>query len=271
MEPEGDGNQSRLVNVELQSQLDNFEARCSEAWRYLFETAKNHNEVYFAISLVPEFRGMQDVGWNTAEEAKKAFEQYIELIGQMPASPIKMRVCLSFYSNLSEAAGFYEMPKNMLRVSGGESYTLWPFNHLVKLHGERGEVIAPNANKIMKDLLGHAQTLGFNDLCAIITEAFDPDIRNGYAHADYIIWNNDIRLRKRNGGDSRLVPQKEFVLRLNKAIVFFQSLWKQADESIRSYVTPKRLIGRLNDREPEGPIIISCDLERGALIIKGGL
>jgi len=45
----------------------------------------------------------------------------------MRSAPIKLRVALSFCSHISEAAGFYEMLKNMLRVAGGESYHLYPF------------------------------------------------------------------------------------------------------------------------------------------------
>jgi hypothetical protein len=265
------GESQASLEADIQARVDDFESRCSEAWRNLFAAAKDRNEVYFAISLMPEFRGMQDAGWSTAVEAKVAFQQYLELINHLPPSPIKLRIGLSFYSHLSEAAGFYEMPKNMLRVCGGESYHLWPFNHLVPLHLESGTAIAPNANKIMRDLLGHARTLGFSDLCAVITEAFDPDLRNGYAHADYVIWNNDIRLAKRNGGNPRTVTQQEFVIRLNKAIVFFKELWRQANGSMESYINPKRLVGRLNNDDPEMPFIISFDRERRTLSITSGL
>ena len=85
-------------------------------------------------------------------------------------------------------------------------------------HRNRGTAIAPNANKIMQNLLGHASDVGFADLCEIITEAFDPDLRNGYAHGDYILWNGDIRLRRRYGGELRVVLQEDFVLSLNKAM-----------------------------------------------------
>jgi hypothetical protein len=42
-------------------------------------------------------------------------------------------------------------PKNMLRIASGEDYNLWPFEHLVEHHRASGAVIAPNANKVMKD------------------------------------------------------------------------------------------------------------------------
>jgi hypothetical protein len=141
------------------------------------------------MALNPEFRGMQDAGWSTAEDASRALDQYLELLEKLASSPIKIRP-LSLYSHLSEASGFYEVPKNMMRIASGEDYNLWPFQRLVAQHAASGAIIAPNANKVMKDLLRHAQELGLQGLKAVIIETFDPDLRNGYAHADYIIWDD---------------------------------------------------------------------------------
>ena len=37
----------------------------------LFDSAKARNELHFAFSLAPEFRGLQDAGWNTALESQR--------------------------------------------------------------------------------------------------------------------------------------------------------------------------------------------------------
>ena len=123
----------------------------------------------------------------------------------------------------------------------------------------------------MKDLLGHAQELGLNGLKAVIIETFDPDLRNGYAHADYIIWDDGIRLRKRNGGRPSVVSFDDFTLKLNKAIRFFRTLKDCMMESVRSYATPKRIKGRMNNQDPVLPVIISYDEATGAFSIKTGL
>ena len=225
----------------------------------------------FAMALNPEFRGCQDTGWSTAEDASRALNQYLELLEKLPYSPIKVRLELSLYSHLSEASGFYEVPKNMMRIASGEDYNLWPFQHLVERHAARGAIIAPNANKVMKDLLGHAQELNLQGLNAVIIETFDPDLRNGYAHADYIIWNDGIRLRKRNGGRPSVVSFEDFTLKLNKAIMFFQTLKGCMEESVRSYACPKRIMGRMNNRDPVMPAIISYDEATGAFSIRTGL
>ena len=104
-----------------------------------------------------------------------------------------------FYCHLAEASGFYEIPKNMLRVAEGELYNLWPFQAMVERHRQTGAIIAPNSNKTLKDLAGHAQTLGLHELAEVFRDAFNANLRNGYAHADCIIWNDGTHLRKRKG------------------------------------------------------------------------
>ena len=106
---------------------------------------------------------------------------------------------------------------------------------------------------------------------SVIIETFNPDLRNGYAHADYIIWGDGIRLRKRNGGHPYVVSFDDFTLKLNKAIAFFQTLQSYMMECIRSYIIPKRIIGRMNKTGPALPSIIRYDEETGTFSIQTGL
>ena len=161
--------------------------------------------------------------------------------------------------------------KNMMRIASGGDYNLWPFQHLVAQHAVTGARIAPNANKIMKDILGHADDLGLEKLKALVLETFDPELRNGYAHADYIVWTDGIRLRKRNGGHPSIVTFDEFEIKLNKAIVFFQSLRESIGQAMRSYSPAKRVIGRLNNDDPAMPTIIGFDEATGSFSIRSGL
>jgi hypothetical protein len=242
--------------------------RCEAAWRALFDAAFERNEVQAAVALTPEFRGMQDAGWNTAEEAHRAKLEYVQLIRDLEGQAVGVRVALSLYSHLSEASGFYEVPKNMLRLISGEDYNGWPFQHLVRRHEETGGVIAPNANKVMRDLLGHADEVGQDLFRDLVTETFDPDLRNGYAHADYIIRQDGIRLRRRNGGRIRVVNYPEFHLLLNKALVFFDTLGQEIQGRRESYAEPKRLIGRFNSEDPLDQMEISYNPENGIFRIR---
>jgi len=245
--------------------------RCREALGQLFDAAKAKEEMQFAMALNPEFRGMQDAGWSTAFEASRALDEYMGLLNELPPGSIKIRVALSLYSHVSEAAGFYEVPKNMMRIASGDDYNLWPFQHLVARHAATGSAISPNSNKVMRDLLGHADELKLESLKAVILENFDPDLRNGYAHADYVIWQDGIRLPKRNGGRAVTISFDDFTWKLNKAVGFFQALREYIMECVKSFDPPRRIMGRMNKSDPVLPAEISYNPTTGAFSIRTGL
>ncbi|MBE9572303.1 MAG: hypothetical protein IMF11_16875 [Proteobacteria bacterium] len=248
---------------------DEFCKKAERAFRELFDAAREKHELHFANALIPEMRGLQDAGWNTAAEAHRAFEEYLNFMQQEEYGRIRYRVALAFYCHISEASGFYEIPKNMLRIAGGQSYVLWPFRELVREHHVTGDQIAPNSNKILKDLMGHAKTLGFDDLAEVFRDAFDSDIRNGYAHADYVIWEDGLRLPRRNGGTAKLVQWDEFGAAFDRGIDFFKLLCQLVQEYKQSYSTPKTINASLKD-EAETAWSIHYDPDTGAFEITGG-
>jgi hypothetical protein len=154
----------------------------------------------------------------------------------------------------------------MLRITQGEPSIICPFRDLVKEHSDTGKKIAPNANKVMKDLVGHASVAGFPDLADVFRDAFDPDVRNGYAHADYVIWRDEIRFPNRNGGHPRALSLKEFERIFNRGVNFFVRLFAVLDESIRSFDPPRVFHAGLND-DPVAKWTIQFDPERGTLRI----
>ena len=246
-----------------------FYEKAKRALHDLFAAARAKNELHFALSLNAEFRGMQGPGWSTAEDAHRAFDDYLAFINEGQLTPLKARVGLAFYCHLAEASGFYEIPKNMLRVASGERYNLMPFKNLVEKHRLTGDAIAPNANKVLKDLAGHASTLGFVELAEVFRDAFDPNLRNGYAHADYVIWTDGIRLPMRNGGVGKIVSWPEFNAHFERGMNFFSLLRQIVQESVASYNPAKRIRGKLAD-EPEGWWTIHADPAQKSFSISGG-
>ena len=245
------------ANKETVTYLNKFEA----AFLELCDAAKSKNELQFVMALCPEFRGEQGPGWCTWEESCRAYDDYMKFIEEGETTSIKIRVALSFYCHLSEASGFYECPKNLLRIAGGDTYRMWPFLELNRKHAETGKVIAPNANKVFGDLIGHAKSLGFSDLADVLRDAFDPDIRNGYAHADYIIWTDGLRLRRQAGGYPRVISWDEFDQAFLRAINVFAIIRETIREKLSVYRTPKKLIGNLGSAGPNFEWEVKLDKE----------
>jgi hypothetical protein len=255
----------------LVAENEKFFEKSERAFRDLFDRARAKNELHFALSLNPEFRGEQDAGWSTAHDAHTAFNQYITFLREGEFTSLKARVALAFYCHLAEASGYYEIPKNMLRILDGRSYNLWPFKDLVEKHRKTRAIIAPNANKVLRDLAGHAAILDLSDLAEVFRDAFDPDIRNAYAHADYIIWKDGLRLRKRNGGFPRQILWPEFQARFDRGINIFFLLLQLVEEYVASYHPARQFRGRMADNEPELLWTIHFDPEKRTFTISGGL
>jgi hypothetical protein len=255
----------------LSSQNDAFYEKAERSLRALFDTARAKHELHFAMALAPEMRGARDdaTGWNTAADAYRAFDEYLEFLAKLDDGPMRRRIILAFYCHIAEASGFYEVPKNMLRIAGGQSHAIWPFQHPPEIRKNTENRIAPNANKVMKDLIGHAAKLEFNELAEVFRDAFDADIRNGYAHADYVVWNDGLRLPKRNGGDPKCIPWIEFYATVERGVNFFDKLRKLLRECQYFYDPPKTIKARLAS-EPEGNWTISCDPKTRAFRITNG-
>lgn len=230
------------------------------ALRDLFERAKATNELQFAMALMPEIRGAQDAGWSTAHESVEAFDEFGEHLRSIGTDKrVRVRIALAFYNHVSEGAGFYEIPKKLLLTIEGKGNNIIPFQDLVEQHRVTGENISPNSNRIFKDLIGHSTELGLEKLAETFAGAFDPDVRNAVAHADYIVWQNGLRIRRRNGGQPRVILWPEFDAIINRGLNLFNAIRTIAHEYIVSYETPKTIRSRLNEREPESDFTIYCD------------
>ena len=90
--------------------------------------------------------------------------------------------------------------------------------------------MAPNANRIMKDLIGHAAELGLTELSGSFSRRFDADVRNAIAHADYTLVPEGMRLRRRNGGLVRVIPWDEFDALIGRGINLFSFIRQMVDQ-----------------------------------------
>jgi hypothetical protein len=246
-----------------------FFEKAERALKALFDAARAKNELDFAFALEPEQRGYQDSGWSSAAETFIAFDDYGEFLSSGIDTRLKFRVALSFYSHLSEASGFYEVPKKLLLVAEGDHYFRKAFHEIVEKHRQTGNAIVPNASRVFRDLVGHAKNLGFDELSEVLQEAFDPTLRNAYAHANYILRPGEIRIKDKATNHIRIIRLPEFNQLFNKGLAFFQVLRSVLKEYMQSYIPAKVIVGKLHD-EPESPCKIEFLPEHHALVISRG-
>lgn len=227
------------------------------------------SELDFAGSLSGEFRGMQDAGWSTTITAEQVFE---ELSQRLAAGPVKtladMRIILLLYSQLSEAGGVYETLKNMMGIVENAPYNLWPFRNLVRVRKNPDRVIGPNANATFRDLATHARQIGMTGLSSALENVFRDDVRNGMYHSDYILWNDGLRLRRRNGGNATRIEYAEVFDLVGIGLAFFQALQALRTSAVQSFAPPREIIWRFS-ANPSMPWTVGYDLETGAFSISG--
>jgi hypothetical protein len=231
--------------------VEAFREKAITALDGLFESAKAANELHYAMALMAEFRGMAGGGWNTAEDAVNAYDAYKHLIENLEEDePARMRVILGFYLHVAEAVGLYEVPERMMLTVEGKGNNFRPFQKLVKRHKKTGKAISPGANAVMKVLMGHAYNIDLHDLSDTFNEAFDSDLRNSIAHADYTLVRDGMRLRRRYGEDVREISWAELDTIIVKGLNFFGYMRDLIKLHIETYDPPRTIQAQLNEREP---------------------
>jgi hypothetical protein len=226
------------------------------------------NELDFAISLSGEFRGAQDAGWSTTITAYEVYQEILAKVEAPSKSKAEFRNVLMLYCQLAEAGGVYESLKNVMGVVALNPYLLWPFKDLVQVRGSTKRVIGPNANATFRDLAANAKEIGLTGLSSLLGLAFREDLRNGISHADYVIWDDGVRLRNRNDGHAKKLSCEEINVALTCGINFFQILTQTNAEVIKSYNPPKTIVGRFSANPPM-PWTVSYDPSVGSFGISG--
>ncbi|MCE8438519.1 hypothetical protein [Rhodovulum sulfidophilum] len=233
----------------------------------LFKFVRRMSELDFAGSLSGEFRGAQDAGWSTTITAEQVFEELSErLATRRVESLADMRIILLLYSQLSEAGGVYETLKNMMGIVESVPYSLWPFQDLVRVKQNPKRIIGPNANATFRDLAAHAHKIGMTGLSLAFENVFRDDVRNGVCHADYVLWNDGLRLRKRNGGYATRLDYGEVSDMVGMGVAFFQTLQELRRLAILSFHPPREIIGRFSANPPM-PTTVGYDPATGAFTI----
>lgn len=218
---------------------------------YLVAFARQVNELDLAGSLFQEMRGMQDAGWSTTITAYEVFDEimaYSELDHEIGKS--EFRTLLSLYAQLSEAGGVYEGLRNLIGVVQQTPFSGWPFRHLVRVRAEPKRIIGPNANATFRDLAQAARDIGMLRFSELLEVTFMDDIRNGISHADYIIWNDELRLRKRNGGQVYSLRIPEVIDAVNTGVGFFSLLKEHNNQIALSFNPARDVFGKFSENTP---------------------
>jgi hypothetical protein len=233
---------------------------------YLFAFAQKINELDTVAAVCGEFRGAQDAGWSTMQTAHEVKAELTTATSRKGGlSLAEMRYVLCLYSHLAEAGGIYEGLLNTIQVAQLKPYNLWPFQDMVRVHKKSRAIIGPNANAMFRRLAEAADSIGMSKLACLLGETFRDDIRNGIAHADYILAHDGLRLRRRNGGIPTLLPFEEVSDAIQRGDLFFELLQRFYGSVAMSFSPGRTVIGRFSDNFPM-PWKVECREDGGLSI-----
>lgn len=251
-----------------QVQESQFLEKAERSLKHLFETVRVKDELNFALSLAPEFKAYT---LTSAIDAIAAYREYCDFLNleEFRGKGIRIRVYLALYCHMAEAAGLWGVPMCMLGVLDGQKYSTDPFDYLVRNHKVSGQTVAPNANKVMATMAGAAESLGLSDLAEVFRDAFDADIRNGFAHADYALSGEGLHVRGRHD-TSRLVAWPELGKLLQDGVGLFEVLRAVIKYYQDFYQTPQMVIGSSDPNSSDGHWLIYSDPVAKTMSVRGG-
>jgi hypothetical protein len=87
-------------------------------------------------------------------------------------------------------------------------------------------------------------------LARLLEIAFRDDIRNGMAHADYILGPDGLRLPRRNGGQPVVVSHQQMQDALQIALFFFELLQAFQQATAQTFRPARTVIGRFSENPP---------------------
>lgn len=159
---------------------------------------------YFASLL--RIVGMEDKGWDPYIESRGTLEDLNAILQSEHAESIfedkeltMWRMGLLMYSHIVEMDAPYEVITNLLRFQLGKGYSPNPyymfFNNEEKKQFERSGIYPKSKLKIIKQL---SKEVG-NPIGEIFDEFYDGKLRNAISHSDYILTEEQFRVRNGTG------------------------------------------------------------------------
>jgi hypothetical protein len=195
----------------------------------LFLKAKDINELAYVFSLLGFNSGIEDIGWQPINETCQLVEDFGSIANSPLKNHTKIRLLLQMYCQVTETSYIYHIIYNMLLTIDNEEPPR-VFNFLDKYRG----AIPPNVGVklgLIKDL---ALKHNLKGLVALLDQIYNSDIRNAVSHADYILFNDEFRLKHRGDIIKKIKLDDVYDL-VNYAVIFFQTFFQVSHKHRTSY------------------------------------
>lgn len=206
----------------------------------LFQRAKNQDEFAYVFALLGVNSGIEDVGWQPINETWGITQDILSIANTPLRTHTQVRLLLLLYSQITESNYMYHVLYNMLLCIEKETPPK-VFNFLDQYNNG----VPPSVKVKVKKICDKAVALNETQLSKGLDSIFDSSLRNAIAHADFILFENKLRL-KHKGTEIREMSLNEVVQLINEALEFFQEFFQVLHEHKMSYEDGYTITDRKN-------------------------
>lgn len=239
--------------------MEDYIARVQAAIRHLFESARVADEAAFVFSILGIDSAMEDIGWQPIAETIAFHNDFLNLFSATEDNETRVRIGLVLYGHLVEASYPYHIIYNLLQTIAGETPKIFNFLKLYR------KAIPPSVQAKINAIKALANNVGHSEIATIICDLYKNDIRNAFAHSDYVLFDGELRL-KHKGLPVRKMSYANLMVLLDSEIVFFRCLLNELESRRTSYPAGYTISGRKSKSGYDlATITLSVDEQSGIL------
>lgn len=220
-------------------EIETYSELVKETLDELFHKAREEDELSFLFAILGINSGVQDTGWEPISETQNVIHDIIGLINSPLQQHSKTRLALFLYSHITEANFLYHCLFNMLLTVEGEPPRAFNF-----LNSYRNGIPPPVKVKI-NEINRKSQELECIGITTVLDEIFNAKIRNAFFHSDYILYNNELRLKHR-GNQIEIIPIDDVFVLLEKTLSYYNTFFDTLMEARKSFPLGYVIEGRTN-------------------------
>lgn len=237
-----------------------FEKETKETLDCLFNAAKKQNEFAYVFSLLGINSGEESTGWQPIGETFQLMRDFVGMSNAPFSQHTKARLLLLCYTQITEANYLYHVIYNMLAsIENTEPPKLFNFLSLYK-HG-----IPPSVRSKVEIICEKSEELGQQKIKILLEGIFNYSIRNAVSHADYILYDNELRL-KHKGSEIQKINLEDVFNLVQRTLIFFQTFFDVSDTHLKSYTDGYVISNRKNNKGQNlARIILKVDPIRGLI------
>jgi hypothetical protein len=223
----------------------------------LFQAACARDELAFLFAVLGIDSGMEDAGWQPIGEAQAFVQDLLGLINGPLHQHAKVRTALLLYCHIIDANFIYHCLYNLLLTVEGQAPPK-VFSFLDKYKNG----IPPSVSVKISEIKAKAIEHKFLDINAIFDQIVRPEIRDAFSHSDYVLFEDELRLKYRGSQYAR-IRLPEVLELVQKTVDWFNLFMGLLAASRRSFPKGHRITGR---KSPGGHDLCSVEVlvdERG--------